>query len=106
MELIEWESVVIKVEGMLDGDREVRAIPSDVVSLARRMLQTGNNNEDTWDSLTNSIKGLLKPYPGYPFKGNQGILNFAAIAVVDGACDEIRAAAHTFFTKRRHIRNH
>ena len=100
MEQIDWESVVIKVESMLDADRGVQAIPSDVVSLARKMLQTGNNNEDTWDSLTNSIKGLLKPYPGYPWKsGNQGILPVAAIAVVDSACDEIRAAAHTFFTK-------
>ena len=100
MEQIDWESVVIKVESMLDADRGVQAIPSDVVSLARKMLQTGNNNEDTWDSLTNSIKGLLKPYPGYPFvKGGNRILPMAAVAVVDSACDEIRAAAHTFFTK-------
>ena len=100
MEQIDWESVVIKVESMLDADRGVQAIPSDVVSLARKMLRTGNNNEDTWDSLTNSIKGLLKPYPGYPWKsGNPGILPVAAIAVVDSACDEIRAAAHTFFTE-------
>ena len=100
MEQIDWESVVIKVESMLDADRGVQAIPSDVVSLAQMMIQTGNNNDEMWDSMTNSIKGLLKPYPGYPWKsGNQGILPVAAIAVVDSACDEIRAAAHTFFTK-------
>ena len=100
MEQIDWESVVIKVEGMLDGDSEIQAIPSDVVSLAQMLVQTGNNNEDTRESLTNSIKGMLKPYPGYPWKrGNQGILPAAARAVVDSACDEIRAAAHTFFTE-------
>ena len=64
------------------------------------MIQTGNNNDEMWDSMTNSIKGLLEPYPGYPWPpGNQGILNYAAAAVVDSACDEIRAAAHTFFTE-------
>ena len=100
MEQIEWDSVVIKVTGMLDGDNELQAIPSDVVSLARMLVETGNNNEGTRESLTTSIKGMLKPYPGYPWKrGNQGILPAAAKAVVDAACDEIRAAAHTFFTE-------
>jgi hypothetical protein len=100
MEQIEWDSVVIKVTGMLDGDNELQAIPSDVVSLARMLVETGNNNEGTRESLTTSIKGMLKPYPGYPWKrGNQGILPAAAKAVVDAACDEIRTAAHTFFTE-------
>ena len=99
MEQIEWESVKVKVNGMLDGDAELQAIPSDVVSLARRLVQTGDNNDATRESLTNSIKGMLKPYPGYPWKrGNQGILPAAAKAVVDSACEEIRAAAHTFFS--------
>ena len=97
MEQIEWDSVVIKVTGMLDGDSELQAIPSDVVSLARMLVETGNNNEGTRESLTTSIKGMLKPYPGYPWKrGNQGILPAAAKAVVDAACEEIRAAAVSY----------
>lgn len=100
MEQIEWDSVIIKVNGMLEGDEDFQHIPTDVVSLARMLVETGNNNEGTRESLTTSIKGMLKPYPGYPWKrGNQGILPAAAKAVVDSACDEIRTAATTFFTE-------
>jgi hypothetical protein len=99
MEQIDWDSVKFKVNDMLDADSEINAIPSDVVSLARMLLQTGDNNSATRDSLTTSIRGMLKPYPGYPWKrGNQGSLPAAARAVIDTACEEIRSAAHAFFS--------
>tara|TARA_B100001758_G_scaffold216715_1_gene203130 strand:- start:442 stop:999 length:558 start_codon:yes stop_codon:yes gene_type:complete len=99
MEQIDWDSVKFKVNDMLDADSEINAIPSDVVSLARMLLDTGDNNASTRESLTTSIRGMLKPYPGYPWKrGNQGSLPAAARAVVDTACEEIRSAAHAFFS--------
>ena len=98
MEQIEWDSVRIKVNEMLDGDAELGAIPEDVKSLARMLISTGDANEGTRDSLTSSIKSMLKPYPGSPWKpGNQGILPAAAKAVVDNAVSEISAAAREFF---------
>ena len=88
MEQIDWDSVKFKVNDMLDADSEINAIPSDVVQLARMLLQTGDNNSATRDSLTTSIRGMLKPYPGYPWKrGNQGSLPAAARAVIDTACE-------------------
>lgn len=98
MKEIDWDSVKIKVNQMLDGDVEVQAIPSDVVTLAQMLITTGDNNTTTRDSLTNSIKDMLKPYDGYPWKrGNQGILPAAAKAVVDTACETIRDAAREFY---------
>ena len=99
MEDIEWDSVKMKVNGMLEGDSEVNAIPSDVIALVEMLLTTGDNNDATRDSLTNSVKDMLREYPGYPWKrGNQGILPAAARAVVDSACESIRAAAVDFFS--------
>lgn len=99
MEQIDWESVKYKVNDMLDADSEISAIPSDVVQLARMLLQTGDNNSATRESLTTSIRGMLKPYPGYPWKrGNQGSLPAAARAVLDNACEGIRSHAFDFFT--------
>ncbi len=98
MEDIEWDSVKIKVSTMLEGNAEVGDIPEDVVTLAQMLITTGDNNASTRDSLTNSIKDMLKPYAGYPWKrGNQGILPAAARAVVDSATDNIREAAREFF---------
>tara|TARA_B100000029_G_C17068530_1_gene775957 strand:+ start:90 stop:593 length:504 start_codon:yes stop_codon:yes gene_type:complete len=98
MEQIEWDSVRIKVNDMLDGDAELGAIPEDVKSLARMLISTGDSNEGTRDSLYTSIKSMLKPYPGCPWKpGNQGILPAAAKAVVDNAVSEIRAASVAFW---------
>ena len=99
MAQIDWDSVKYKVNVMLESDSEINAIPSDVVSLARMLLETGDNNHATRESLATSIRGMLKPYPGYPWRrGNQGSLPAAARAVVDTACEEIRAAAHHFFS--------
>lgn len=99
MEDIDWDSVKIKVSTMLEGNAEVGDIPDDVVTLANMLITTGDNNSSTRDSLTNSIKDMLKPYAGYPWKrGNQGILPAAARAVVDSACSEISAAAREFFS--------
>ena len=99
MEQIEWDSVKFKVNDMIGADSEINAIPADVVSLAQMLLTTGDNNSATRESLTTSIRGMLKPYPGYPWKrGNQGSLPAAARAVIDSACEEIRSAAHGFFS--------
>ncbi len=100
MEQIEWDSVKYKVNDMIDADSEINAIPADVVSLARMLLQTGDNNMGTRDSLTASIKGMLRPYPGYPWKrGNQGSLPAAARATIDAASEQIGRAAYNFFSE-------
>tara|TARA_R110002050_G_scaffold164481_1_gene294570 strand:- start:25105 stop:25611 length:507 start_codon:yes stop_codon:yes gene_type:complete len=98
MEQNEWNSVKYKVNDMISADSQIGAIPADVIALAGMLLQTGDNNESTRESLTISIRGMLKPYPGYPWKrGNQGSLPAAARAIVDVATSEISYAAVIFF---------
>ena len=106
MEEIKWESVKIKVNGMVEGDAEFGNIPDDVVGLTTMMLESGDRNEATRDSITNSVKAMLRPYDGYPWKkGNQGLLPVAAKIVVDNGCQEIREAAIVFFeTTQQHSR--
>lgn len=98
MEQIEWDSLKLKVNAMLDGDAEVQAIPADVSNLARMLCNAGDANPETRDSLEVSVKNMLKPYPGFWAKrGNQGILPASARAVVDSACDEVERAAIDFW---------
>lgn len=95
----DWESVKIKVSSCLDGDVD-GSIPGDVRSLASMLLETGDNNVDNRAALGLSIKAMLKDFPSGKMvwrKGNQGLLPAAAGVVVEGACEEIRAAAHIFF---------
>ena len=98
MEDIEWSNVRTKVTGMLDGDAEIQAIPDDISSLARMLLEAGDANEASRENLLVSVKGMLKGYPGYPWvRGNQGILPASAKAVVDSAMEQIRTAAVDFW---------
>tara|TARA_B100001250_G_C19813694_1_gene797086 strand:+ start:3904 stop:4410 length:507 start_codon:yes stop_codon:yes gene_type:complete len=98
MDNIEWESVKLKVNGMLEGDAEIQAIPEDISSLATMLLEAGDANEASRENLLVSVKGMLKGYPGYPWiRGNQGILPAAAKAVVDSASEQIREAAINFW---------
>ena len=68
MEQIEWDSLKLKVNAMLDGDAEVQAIPADVSNLARMLCNAGDANPETRDSLEVSVKNMLKPYPGFGLK--------------------------------------
>lgn len=98
MEETQWQDVIVRVNGMIEGDAEVSAIPSDITDLASMLLDAGENNEGTRDNLLVSLKGMLKGYPGYPWvRGNQGALSAAARSVVDSACEEIRVAATDFW---------
>ena len=98
MDELEWMSIKTKANDMLEGDGEVNAIPQDVKQLVHTLIATGDNNTLTRESLTVSLKGMLRPYPGFPWtRGNQGILPAAARAVVDQACSEIEAAARYFW---------
>ena len=84
MEQIEWDSLKLKVNAMLDGDAEVQAIPADVSNLARMLCNAGDANPETRDSLEVSVKNMLKPYPGFWAKrGNQGILPALERAAID-----------------------
>jgi len=98
MDNMEWQSVTTKATEMLEADREINSIPSDVVNLVNMLITSGDNNVSTRESLTVSLKGMLRPYPGFPWtRGNQGILPAAARAVVDVACAEIAEAATMFW---------
>lgn len=98
MENDAWNDVRTKVTGMLEGDAEIQAIPDDISSLARMLLEAGDANEASRENLLVSVKGMLKGYAGYPWiRGNQGILPAAAKAVVDTAMEQVRTAAVEFW---------
>jgi len=100
MDDVNWESVKMKANSVIDGDID-GAIPSDVRSLAEMLLQTGDNNPAQREPLSGSVKAMLKDFPSGKVvyrRGNQGLLPAAAGVVVDSAAEIIREAAHHFFT--------
>ena len=100
MDDVNWESVKMKANSVIDGDID-GVIPSDVRSLASMLLQTGDNNPEQREPLSGSIKAMLKDFPSGKVvyrRGNQGLLPAAAGVVVDSAAEVIREAAHHFFT--------
>jgi|TARA_R100001244_G_scaffold95763_1_gene71860 hypothetical protein len=100
MEQIDWDSVKVRINEMLAADSEINAIPAEIAQMARSLLNIGDGNPANWGTVTDSVKSLLKPYPGYPYKrGNQGILPAAARAVVDSACAEIDRAFSAAFAE-------
>jgi len=100
MDDVNWESVKMKANSVIDGDID-GAIPSDVQSLAHMLMQTGDNNPEQREPLSGSVKAMLKDFPSGKVvyrRGNQGLLPAAAGVVVDSAAEVIREAAHEFFT--------
>ena len=115
MEQIDWDSVKQRINEQLAADAamgEESKIPSEIAQMARSLLTIGDGTPENWDTVSESVKSLCKPYPGYGWKrGNQGILPAAARAVVDSACDEVfssfsRAFAETELFSQPLIRKH
>ena len=103
MEQIDWDSVKQRINEQLAADAamgEESKIPSEIAQMARSLLTIGDGTPENWDTVSESVKSLCKPYPGYGWKrGNQGILPAAARAVQDSACDEIFASFSRAFSE-------
>ena len=78
-----WEGHKMKWNAQMDSNAGMETIPKDVIRILGMLIDSGDSNSFMRYALVQSVKSMLRPYPGYKYYRGRAVRDSLGRLVVE-----------------------